>query len=1004
MNHRRFACSALSWTIAVLFCVAPAAAQNIGKTTGSIRGTLQDDTGAVLPGVTVTATSPNLVGSRTTVSGADGTYEFPALPTGTYKIETTLSGFAPSVVQNLDLKPGQTLKVDLSMKAGLTETVTVEGSSIIDVVSVEQSNDISAETFNELPKGRSWDTIVEIAPSVNIEDMNRSRGLSFQGASVNENVYIVDGVDSTETTFAQQAPDIVFEFLENIQVKSGFLGAEYGGALGGVVNMQTKSGSNTFKGGVNFMMSGSSLSEGPRQRLRVVPTDVTKFEYLTDPEDDSKTMDFGGFLGGPIKKDKVWFFAGFMPQNTNSSRTVTYPVGAGRPQPITINQEITGRRPFASAKLTFRASNALTLSTGYQYAPRKQEGVLPSYDLTDDPATRFSELGNSTNRSTYSFNADWVASPRIFVNAFAGYYKQRADILAEVGDRFRCVTGNNTIADVPANLQCLAGFQTSVNNNPTFKDWNDRYTFGATTSFSFRKGGQHSMKIGAQYALPKSTTDVGLTGERVDLHWGLSQIGIRGTYGFWRNITISNQGDVKSRNAAAFIQDQWTRGRFTFNLGLRAEHEVNKPLLAKTDNFTPDIVFDWKDKIAPRLGVAWDVKGDSSWRVYANAGYFYDTLKQTSTQLLFGSRQFRFDYYRLDTLNWRSLGKAAAAAAGAPFFVLDFGGGSVYVPGDTKPTRNDELSLGTDYQLGKNWAISAQYQRRALNNAIEDFNPVAPNAAGTLVASPLVVNGRSYSRVFTNPTNPILRQAFPAFPLAVPDFKRQYDGLTIELTRQMADHWAISFNYTLSQLYGNYEGLGDSDEQVLGGGNPNSGRYCSTPEGCYTANAQVDYGALTLDRPHQFKVNGSYMFDFGLTAGAFLRGYSGSPITPQIGVNQSAITHPEGRGSRGRTPFVTQADAFLQYGFKVGKRVRAVASANIINVFNQSETRGVFPGALQGASAVIAVPLASYFGVTGYDWEGTYAALPLANKDPRFLQPQLFQVPRSVRLGVRLDF
>ena len=154
--------------------VAPAAAQNIGKTPGSIRGVVKDDTGGVLPGVTVTATSPSLVGVRTVVTGGDGGYDFPGLAIGAYKVQATLSGFAASVIQGLDLQAGQTLRADLVMKAGLSETVTVEGSSIIDVVSVEQQNNISAETFNALPKGRSWESIVEIAPSVNTEDINRA--------------------------------------------------------------------------------------------------------------------------------------------------------------------------------------------------------------------------------------------------------------------------------------------------------------------------------------------------------------------------------------------------------------------------------------------------------------------------------------------------------------------------------------------------------------------------------------------------------------------------------------------------------------------------------------------------------------------------------------------------------------------------------------------------------------------------------------------------------------
>jgi hypothetical protein len=969
--------------------LAPAVrAQNIGRTTGGMRGVVQDETGGVLPGVRVEATSTALVGGRSATTGADGSFDLPALPGGVYRVQASLAGFATLAFEGLDLRVGQTLKIDFVLKAGLAESITVEGKAIIDVVSVEQTNDIAAETFNELPKGRSWESIVELVPSVNTEELNRTRGLSFQGASVHENVYIVDGVDSTETAFASQGQDLVFEFLENIQVKSGFLGAEYGGALGGVVNMQTKSGSNEFRGGLNFMYSGSALTGDPRPRLRVVPTDSTKADYVVDPEDDSRTLDFGGFLGGPVVRDRLWFFAGFMPQNTDLGRTVTF-----RSPAVTRDFDSDVRRPFLSGKLTWRADDDLTLNLSYQRAPRRELGRLPALDGTDDPAQDFAALGAERHRTTYSFNADWVVAPSVFVNAFVGYYSQRGGSLGvPVGDRFRCVTSNLAIAGIPEQFRCAAGSQTLVDNNPTLKDWNDRLSMGATASFNFRAGGSHALKVGAQYALPKSTTDTRLTGERVDLHWGASQIGIRGTYGYWRNISISNIGASKSRNAAVFVQDQWTRGRLTFNLGLRLEHERDLPLRAAADTTTADIVFDWKDKIAPRLGVAWDVQGDSTWRVYANAGFFYDTLKQTATQLLFGARVFRFDYYRLDTFDWRSLGTAAARAAGAPFFVLNFGGAPPYVPPDTKPTRSNELAVGSDHRLGRDWVVSAQYIHRALHNAIEDFD-----------VTPITVNGVRYTKVIGNPGEGILTQPFAGLP-PLPEFERTYDGLTLEVSKRLADRWAMSASYTLSRLYGNYEGLGDSDEQVLGGGNPNSGRYCTTLEGCYTASGEVDLGRLTLDRPHQFKLNGSYAFDFGLSLGAFFRAESGTPVTPQLGVNQAAVTHPEGRGSRGRTDVFTQTDVFLQYGVKLGQRARVTVSANVLNLFDRDAVRGIFPGILAGSSATTAVPTAVYFAPGGYDYLAVVARLPAANKDPRYLMPQLFQAPRALRLGVRLDF
>ena len=121
-------------------------------------------------------------------------------------------------------------------------------------------------------------------------------------------------------------------------------------------------------------------------------------------------------------------------------------------------------------------------------------------------------------------------------------------------------------------------------------------------------------------------------------------------------------------------------------------------------------------------------------------------------------------------------------------------------------------------------------------------------------------------------------------------------------------------------------------------------------------------------------------------------------------MNAAPTTHPEGRGSRGRTPTFTQTDLFVQYGFKLSGKVRATASVNITNLFDQDATRSVFPGILLGSAAVVPVPIAQYFAPGGYDYNAVITAIPAANKDPRFMQPQLFQAPRAIRLGIKLDF
>ena len=245
---------ALAGVLTLVVAGAPALAQNIGQTTGQIEGVVVDASGLVLPGVTITITSPALTGSKVVVSGGSGEFVVPGLPTGSYKLEAMLDGFISVAVENIVIGPGAVIKPNIKMVPGLSEQVTVIASPVLDVLSSAATNNLSAAIIDELPKGRSWDSVVQLAPAVNQETLQGEKGISFRGASISENSYIVDGVDSTSVVVGSSGQDVVLDFVNEVQVKSGFVGADYGGALGGIVNVVTKSGSNEFRGLLNLQV------------------------------------------------------------------------------------------------------------------------------------------------------------------------------------------------------------------------------------------------------------------------------------------------------------------------------------------------------------------------------------------------------------------------------------------------------------------------------------------------------------------------------------------------------------------------------------------------------------------------------------------------------------------------------------------------------------------------------------------------------------------------------
>jgi hypothetical protein len=969
-------------TMAVLALVvatgAPAVAQNIGQTTGQIEGVVLDATGAVLPGVTLTITSPALAGATVLVTQGDGSYVVPGLPPGVYRVEATLSGFIGVAVENIVIKPGSVIRPNITMSPGLSEQVTVVASPVLDVLSSAASNNLSAEVIEDLPKGRSWDSVVQLAPAVNQEQTQGDKGISFRGASISENSYIVDGVDTTSVVVGTAGQDVVLEFVDEVQVKSGFVSADYGGALGGIVNVVTKSGSNTYRGLLSLQFSGSALTADPRPRLRVNPTNSKVAEYVQDPEDPMTQYDFGGTIGGRIVRDKVWFFAGYMPQYIDTDRAVTFTNGVSGD----FSNEV--RRHFFTSKLTSRVTSGLNLNATVSVSPDDWMGQLPAQDGTSPSNVDYAARGRESSKVAYGLSADWVPSSRFFLNAFVGYHQKKThDVGVPDADRYRYVNSNVGMAGVPESFQHPTNWETSSDTTNVYNNDDNRLSFGAAASTTFNAAGRHLVRLGFQYSAPETYLNYRPTQERADLHWNLSFAGQRGTYGYWRAFDISQDGRVTSDNQAIYVQDTWSIDRLTINVGLRTEREKLIPFTS-TNNPTKEIYFGFGDKLAPRVGVAWDVRGNSSWKIYANGGMFYDMMKHSAPRDAFGGGVFKIDYYTLDTYDYTLLNKANPL--GRRIFTLDLRGTGALLDPGIEPARTNVYDVGTEIELARALTLGVGYVHRDVANANEDAQVLQPNG--------------TFQKILGNPGEGQLAATYGAGYPPNPKFERIYDGVDIQVKKRYADNWAAAMSYTFSRLKGNFDGLADPDQQIYADVNPNVGIYCDYLEGCYTSTGTVDYGRLSADRPHQLKINGSYSFPWGLTAGAFFQAVSGTPITANLGVNSATITHPTGRGGDGRNAMINQTDLSLAYGLNVGGNRRLTATLNIINLFDQDESTRTYQNMLMGGSTSVQVPRATYFG--GYDYKAVVAASGAG--DPRFMMVDRYQAPRTMRIGVRFEF
>ena len=216
------------------------------QTSGRLIGKVVDSQGQAVPGATVTVTSTNLQGIQTQVSDSQGDFRFPSLPPGKYTVKSELNGFRTAEAADVDVQLDRASTVSLTMQvAGVTEQVTVTGtSSVVDTTSTVTGVNANADLFNRIPVRRDFYDVTRVAPGVTMDSV----GPSVYGSSGAENQYIIDGLNTTGVELGDKGKTLNFDFVQEVEVKTGGLPAEYGRMTGGVVNVITKRGSNSFTG------------------------------------------------------------------------------------------------------------------------------------------------------------------------------------------------------------------------------------------------------------------------------------------------------------------------------------------------------------------------------------------------------------------------------------------------------------------------------------------------------------------------------------------------------------------------------------------------------------------------------------------------------------------------------------------------------------------------------------------------------------------------------------
>jgi hypothetical protein len=1002
--------------------------------TGTVTGVLKDQNGGVLPSATVVIT--NKTTGRVTTLTTDGSGMYRAdLDPGDYSVRYEMSGFGRQEQPDVTLLLGKTVTLNVEMKVGtMTEAVqvTAEAAPLVDSRSTTIAHNVTAEQFDRLPKTRSFQSIALSAPSVNSGEIEG--GFQVNGASGAENAFTVDGVITNSLIYGSSRQNTAFEYLQEVQVKTSGMSAEYGGALGGVISAVTKSGGDVFHGEGHYYFEGSPLAANPVNRLVLNPFDDTTVSYVQDKKDPVSQNEFGGSLGGPIVHGHLFFYGSFSPRNER--RTNGYNATDGT---LAVKRNIWKQQGFE--KLTY-AARRFNASWSTLWTPTKATGTLSAYSgpnpnqVTGTIASLRPQInrGYETNQVNTSGTFDLIFSNNAFAQFRGGFFHDRySDKGISQTTAYSYQTPTTPLnAVIPAALQ--GGTNTSGVNTPraqiTAFDTTRRETLDVDYNHSLNAGGTHTFKGGYGFQHVLNDINSYYPGGYVNIFWDRSfsfqGVGGRGAYGYYevndRQIKNKAGSDIHS----LYAQDQWqVNDHLTVNLGLRTEHEV-------VPTFRPDIlknafVFGWGKKLSPRLGAAYDVFGDGRAKIFGSWGRYYDWTKYELVRGSFGAETWCIYYRGLDTFDLGSLNlsnKPGADLWKTPGSCRDRRVPSFQSAIDpkTKPMSQDSTSAGIEYQLNRTTVFTAHYIHNHLRDTIEDIGYLTPqNNEGYAIGNP----GKSVS-TFQFPTG--LTPGGQRTPLAT----RQYDAFEVGYDRRFSNNWFFTANYTLSKLWGNYAGLGSSDEITLpttgnssataqqSGGSiarpgSNATRGWDLDELEWDAHGHVgNFGRLATDRPHVVKLYGAYRAPFGTQIGAFFYGGSGTPMTTYVMSQQTTGgigSMVNGRGDMGRTPMLNRTDMLVSHNVALAGNKRVRVELNVLNLFNQKTNRYTFNGLNRGSGAggarqSAAIDLSKTDLTKGYDYNTLILATPEGQGayDPRYGKAALFEEGLRSYFTVKYEF
>jgi hypothetical protein len=859
---------------AIMLLLAPVVFSQ-SRETGALRGVVTDEQNIPLPGVSVTLSSQSLMGSRSFVTDAKGEFRFPAIPPGEYQLKFELTGFGTLVREKIRVNTTATLTFDVQLRpAAVSEEVTVVAQSpAVDVKSTETASvTLSNEILRNIPNNQFTSNIVNLAPGVNGD-------VAFGASESTGIAYSMDGVNVADPDAGSAWVFSDYNIIEEAKVMGIGLPAEYGNFTGVIFNLVTKSGGNQFSGHFEFDFQGYQSTSAFWQANNNEAY-LTDFPDLTSPS--NWLMDINAHLGGPIVKDKLWFYVG-----GQFYRTKNRPAG--------FPEDVDYKQPRFFVKLTSQVTASLNMNLAFQttnYNGTNRDAwanVLPEATVTQDSPDWLISLSLTK-----------ILSPKTFFDLKSNYFEGRYYLDPTAG--YAAYSHYSIDDDL-------------YTGSAGYFYYADRARFGTNASLTHYVedfiSGSHEFKFGAEVERSMSRNRYGYTGTGGALGDNVKYIdyfsyGYSGNYLAYQYTGYDH--DTRYTRLEGFIQDNWQiTKRLNLSLGLR--YSQNWGDVKGIDGTVYET-----NRLAPRLGFTFDILGDKSTILKAHYGQFTEAMLASYHDRMnpvTNTGDYISYYWDLEASDWVEFSRV-----GATPYNMD---------PDIQHPYMTQWTVGVERELFKDTAFSVTYINREWNNIIGPVDRAADYTTDTVDVSgygsftvydrtPETVDARDY--LITN-----IKQGDP---WVLQDVYRKYWGVEVLFNKRFSNRWQLLASYVYGHATGTIDN-GFADDIGYGGavGDPN-----------FWTNAK---GTLTNDPTHMIKLQGTYVLPFDINFNFYYRGITGDAWTTQYRTsryNQGRVTFfAEPRGSNHYT-LVNNLDVRLEKIFTLANKYRLGFMFDIFNVFN----------------------------------------------------------------------